>query len=270
MNTNDDALKLKEEILDTISVSEEPLTFGKLARISAIERKILKKAVDDLIVAGELTYTYRHGCSFIENSFAKPVRVSRHIVLVPYGISFSGNPGDVIIKMRHGISFGRGDHPTTRLALCGIEQAFRGADRLKNKSDVSALDIGTGSGVLAIACILFGAKRAIGIDIDSCARKESKENSEINGLGNRIEIPDMPVEKIEGKFSVITANLRYPTLIGLYPMMIDLTEKKSILILSGIRVSEAEELSGFYSKKHFKCLWEEKEKDWTGFIFQRI
>ena len=94
-------------------------------------------------------------------------------MLVPHGLSFTGDPGDVVIRLRHGISFGSGDHPTTRLALRGIEQVFFETGQLINKSSDSALDIGTGSGVLAIACLLLGVKRAIGIDTDSCARKES-------------------------------------------------------------------------------------------------
>lgn len=268
------AVRLKEHILEAVSVSSEPLTFGKLGKIVTdrfgAERKALKKAVNDLIAAGELTYTYRHGCSFIEKSFAKPVRVSERIVLVPYGMRFSGDPGDVVIKMRHGISFGSGDHPTTRLALRGIEHIFHEIGELMNRGIGSALDIGTGSGVLAIACLLFGVKRAIGIDTDSCARKESKENAEINGLGNRIEISDMPVERIEGKFSIVTANLRYPTLINLYPVMIGLTGTDSMLVFSGVKISEADELRSFYSNESFRCLREEKEKNWAGFVFRRI
>jgi len=273
MNMNADALRLKELILEEVTLSQEPLTFGKLGKILTdrfgAQKKALKKAVDDLIAAGELTYTYRHGCSFIEKSFAKPVRMSERIVLVPYGLSFAGDPDDVVIKLRHGISFGRGDHPTTRLALRGIEQAFHETGQLINTSDSSVLDIGTGSGVLAIACLLFGIKRAIGIDIDSCARKEAGENAEINGLGNRIEISGMPVEKIKGEFSIVTANLRYPTLISLYPVLVDLTGTGSMLVISGIKVSEADELSGLYSKKHFRCLREEKEKGWACFVFKR-
>ncbi len=274
MNRKEEAVRLKEQILEAVSDSLEPLPFGKLGNIvrerSGAERKELKKAVDDLIAAGELTYTYRHGSSFIEKSFAKPVRVSERIVLVPYGMRFSGDPGDMLIKMRHGISFGSGDHPTTRLALRGIEQVFYETGKFINERNSSVLDIGTGSGVLAIACLLLGVKRAIGIDTDSCARKESRENAEINGLGNRIEISDMPVEKIKGEFSILTANLRYPTLINLYPVMIKLTGKDSMLVFSGIKVSEADELSKFYSKEHFRCLWVEKEKDWAGIVFKRI
>ena len=274
MNRKAEADRLKEHILEAVSDSSEPLTFGKIGKILTgqlgTERKVLKKAVDDLIAAEQLAYTYRHGCSFIEKSFAKPVRVSERIVLVPYGMRFSGDPGDVVIKIRHGISFGSGDHPTTRLALRGIEQVFYETGQSINKSNSSALDIGTGSGVLAIACLLFGVKRATGIDTDSCARKEARENAEINGLGNRIEISDVPVAKIEGEFSIVTANLRYPTLINLYPVMIDLTGIDSMLVFSGIKISEANELSRFYSKEHFRCLLEEKEKDWAGFIFKRI
>lgn len=270
MKRDDESLNLRERILETVAVSGEPLTFGKLAKIFVIERKILKKAVEDLIAAGELTYTYRHGCSFIEKSFAKPVRVSERIVLVPHGLSFTGDPGDVVIRLRHGISFGSGDHPTTRLSLRGIEQAFHEAGRLINKSNRMALDIGTGSGVLAIACLLFGIKKAVGIDTDSCAIKEAEENAEINGLGKRIEVSGLPVAEIEGEFSIVTANLRYPTLISLYPLMIDLTVKDSILVVSGVKASEADELSGVYSAKHFRLLWEAKEKGWAGFVFQRI
>ncbi|MBU1183114.1 MAG: hypothetical protein KKF00_13310, partial [Proteobacteria bacterium] len=91
------AARLKEHILEAVSDSSEPLTFGKLGKILTdrlgAEKKVLKKAVDDLIAAGELTYTYRHGCSFIEKSFEKPVRVSERIVLVPYGMSFASDPG---------------------------------------------------------------------------------------------------------------------------------------------------------------------------------
>jgi ribosomal protein L11 methyltransferase len=270
MNSNDDASRLRKRILETVAVSDEPLTFGKLAGILAVGRKTLKKDIDELVAAGELAYTHRHGCSFIEKSFAKPVHVSNRIVLVPHGINFPGDSGDIIIKMRHGISFGIGDHPTTRLALRGIEQAFHGSGKLKNKNNMLALDIGTGSGVLAIACLLFGVKRAVGIDTDSCAIKEAGENAEINGLGKRIEVSGQPVAEIEGEFSIVTANLRYPTLKSLYPVIVDLTGTGSMLVISGIKVSEADELSGFYSKKDFRCLWVEKEKGWAGFVFQRI
>lgn len=271
-----DAGRLREDILEAVAASPERLTFGKLGKIlksrpEIIKRDDLKSAVGELVSAGELTYSYKHGCSFLEKSFEKPVRISKRIVLVPHRMQFSGGTDDLVIKMQSGISFGRGDHPTTRLGLRGIEYVFEDT-AFSGSCGVNSivLDIGTGSGVLAIACVLFGAGRATGIDTDTCARKEAMENAVINGLGERIEISDMPVEKIKGRFSIVTANLRYPTLISLYPLMVKLTEKGSMLIFSGIKISEANNLCLLYSKNHFIMRREEREKEWSAFVFCRI
>jgi ribosomal protein L11 methyltransferase len=117
---------------------------------------------------------------------------------------------------------------------------------------------------------MLGAVSAAGIDTDPCARKEAAENAGINRLGNRIEILDTPVENIKGRFSIVTANLRYPTLIRLYPLMLKLTVKGSMLVLSGIKIPEANGLSLLYTEKHFMVSREESEKDWCAFVFRRI
>ena len=275
MMFSQDAGRLREDVLEAVAASPELLTFGKLEKVLKsrieIKRDDLKSAVDELVSAGELTYSYKHGCSFLEKSFEKPVRISKRIVLVPHRMQYPGGTDDLVIKIQSGISFGRGDHPTTRLGLRGIEYVFEDT-AFSGSCGVNSivLDIGTGSGVLAIACVLFGAGRATGIDTDPCARKEAMENAGINGLGERIEISDMPVEKIKGRFSIITANLRYPTLISLYPLMVKLTEKGSMLVFSGIKISEANNLCLFYSKNHFIMRREEREKEWSAFVFRRI
>jgi ribosomal protein L11 methyltransferase len=270
-----DAGRLQADILEAVAASPELLTFGKLEKVLKsrleIKRNDLKRVVDELVTEGELVYSYKHGCSFLEKSFEKPVRISKRIVLVPHRMRFSGGPGDVVIRMQSGISFGRGDHPTTRLGLRGIEYVFEDTAFSGSRGfNSTVLDIGTGSGVLAIACVLFGAGRATGIDTDPCARKEAMENAGINGLGKRIEISDMPVEKIKGRFSIITANLRCPTLISLYPLMVNLTGTGSMLVFSGIKISEANDLCLLYTKNHFIMRREEHEKEWRSFVFRRI
>jgi len=267
--------RLREDILEAVAASPELLTFGKLDKVLKsrieIKRNDLKNAVNELVSAGELTYSYKHGCSFLEKSFEKPVRISKRIVLVPHRMQYPGGTDDLVIKMQSGISFGRGDHPTTRLGLRGIEYVFE--DTAFSGScgvNSTVLDIGTGSGVLAIACVLFGAGRATGIDTDPCARKEAMENAGINGIGNRVEISDMPVEEIKGRFSIITANLRCPTLISLYPLMLKLTGKGSMLVFSGIKIPEANDLRLLYTESHFIMSREESEKDWCAFVFRRI
>ncbi|MGB5158050.1 50S ribosomal protein L11 methyltransferase [Desulfobacterium sp. N47] len=265
---------LKEYIYETISSSLESLTFGMLYKISnkhfKIERYDFKNTVDELVAEGEIRYSYRHGCSFLEKSFEKPIQISKRIFLVPHQMNFSVRPDDIAIKIQSGISFGRGDHPTTRLALKSIEYAFESNsffDSCCRNSTV--LDIGTGNGILAIACVLFGAKTATGIDTDTCARKEAKDNADINGLGDRIIISDKTVENITGQFSIITANLRYPTLKRLYPVMTELTATDSLLIFSGVKVSECNELARLYTKNNFICCREESEKNWCALVFKK-
>lgn len=267
-------VSLHENILEALASSPELLTFGKLEKALKsrldIKRDDLKRAVGELVTKGELVYSYKHGCSFLEKSFEKPVRISKRIILAPHLMSFTGGPDDVIIRMKSGISFGRGDHPTTRLGLRGIEHVFEDAAFSESRGDnLTALDIGTGSGILAIACILFGAGRAVGIDTDYCARKEAGDNAEINGVGNRIEISDMPAEEINGRFSIIAANLRSPTLINFYPLMLKLTKKGSMLVFSGIKVSEATDLSRLYAKEYFNVIRTESEKGWCAIVFRR-
>lgn len=270
-----DAGRLREEILEAVESSPALLTFGSLEKIlkirPGIKRSDLKRAVDRLVTESELAYSYKHGCSFLEKSFEKPVRISKRIILAPHGIEFSGEPDDLVIRMRPGVSFGRGDHPTTRLGLRGVEYIFVDA-AFKGKCGTcsAVLDIGAGSGILAIACVLFGAGRATGIDTDPCARKEAGDNAEINGLGDRIDISETPVERLEGCFSIITANLRSPTLMSLYPLMVKLTDKGSMLVLSGIKTPEAKDIRLLYTGKHFLMSWEESEKDWHAFVFRRI
>lgn len=275
MDLMTDINKLKEHIYETVSSSLELLTFGMLYKVLKkqfkIERADFKNAVDELVAAGEIYYSYKHGCSFLEKSLEKPVQISKRIILVPYQMKYLKKYGDTVIKMQSGVSFGRGDHPTTRLALRGIEHAFELNSFIGNSdTDSKALDIGTGNGILAIACVLLGVQNALGIDIDKCAIKEAREHVIINGIANRIEISDMPVEKITGHFSIVTANLRYPTLKSLYPLIAKITEKKSMLVFSGIKVSECDELSKLYTKNLFTYCWEEREKDWSAILFKRF
>ena len=89
-----------------------------------IRKNRVQRAIRDLVAAGELAYTFEHGRTFLEPSFDRPVRVGERIVLTPPGKEFQPGPGDVVICIAPGASFGGGRHPTTRLALRGVEFAL--------------------------------------------------------------------------------------------------------------------------------------------------
>jgi ribosomal protein L11 methyltransferase len=262
---------LRRKVLAMVEESSSRLTPGELrkrllGKIFADE-KAIKAAISDLISSRELKYTYQLGCSFLEKSYEKPTRVSRRVVLKPPGMVYEPGPGDIVIDILKGASFGFGDHPTTRLAIQGIETALSENNGILDADNSRALDIGTGSGVLAIATVLMGIKGAVGIDIDPCSRAEAQKNIQLNGLEHRINILDVSVEGIKETYSLITANLRYPTLMHLCPHIARITQKKGAVVVSGIKSDEVEDLSEGFTRCGFQCTWKDVEKGWAGMVF---
>jgi len=268
-----DIKAIREKVFEIVSESKRRLTPGELEKRLpqrlTTDKKALKTAIRNLVEDRELVYTYNFGCSFLEKSFNKPTRISKRIVLKPPGAFYRPASDEVAIELQHGASFGSGEHPSTRLAVRGIEQALSKKEFFRERRDICALDIGTGSGVLAIVAVTLGAKRAVGIDIDPCARAEAKENVKLNNLENRIEIHGRNIEKIDQKFPLITANLRYPTLKRLCSHITEITEKGGSVIISGIKTSEVSDLLNIFTQEYFRCVWKEFEKGWAGLVFVR-
>jgi ribosomal protein L11 methyltransferase len=262
---------IHRKLLAIVEESNRRLTPGELkkrllGKIS-VDAKALETAINDLVFSRELIYTYQFGCSFLEKSYEKPTRVSRRVVLKPPDIVYEPASCDIVINILKGASFGFGDHPTTRLAIQGIETALFNKYADIHVDNGCALDIGTGSGILAIAAVLIGIKRAVGIDIDSCARAEAQKNIRLNGLEHRIKILDTSVEDIKEAYSLITANLRFPTLKQLCPHIAGITQKKGAVVVSGIKSDEVEDLLDTFAQNGLQCMWRAGEKGWAGLVF---
>ena len=268
---NKDDEDIRRKVMAMVEESSSRLTPGELRkRLSVkinVDEKTLKTVISDLVFSRELTYTYQFGCSFLEKSYEKPMRVSKRVVLKPPGMVYEPASCDIVIDILKGVSFGFGDHPTTRLAIQGMEAALSVNHGILEADNSRALDIGTGSGILAITAVLIGIKRAVGIDIDACARAEAQENIKLNGLEHQINILDTRIEDIKETYSLITANLRYPTLMRLCPHMAGITQKKGAVVVSGIKSEEVEDLLDTFAQNGFQCTWKAEEKGWVGMVF---
>jgi len=224
---------IRQKVFETVSESKKKLTYGELEkRLSqkfAVHKKVLKRAISELVADRQLVYTYNFGCSFLEQSFNKPTRISKRVVLKPPGMRYTPKSDEVVIVIPQGASFGSGEHPTTRLAVRGIEAALSGKNCFVKTNHTRALDIGTGSGILAIAAVSLGVKNALGIDIDPCSRSEAGKNIILNNMEDQIQVLDRNIENINEKFSLITANLRYPTLKRLCSHISKITEKPGMV-----------------------------------------
>ena len=263
---------LKQKILELIFNSNKKLTPSSINNILFselnIKRKEIRKAINELISERELDYTYIFGNSYVEKSFNRPVRISSSVIIKPYNITYTPDDTDIVIDIFPGVSFGSGEHPTTRLAVQGIEYALKDQKLIRNFHHSSVLDIGTGSGILAIAALKFGIETGIGADTDNCSISEAKKNAHLNGLKNRLRILNAS-ETIDKTFSLITANLRLPDIMNLFPVISKNSKPGAPVILSGIRPEESDAVTDRYTKKNFKCLLTSEEKNWSCMVLQK-
>jgi ribosomal protein L11 methyltransferase len=126
------------------------------------------------------------------------------------------------------------------------------------------LDIGTGSGVLAMAAVMLGIETGLAVDIDPCAVAEARANVELNGLGRRITVSDQAADTIDGSYDLVTANLRTPTLVRLAPVLAARIPPQGALVLSGSRAEECGELLGELDRHFLNPVWRGEEQEWVG------
>ena len=259
-----------------VAESLHKITPGQLAntlsRKHALSVKQARAVINALVCQGELIYVYESGCSFVATSFRRPVNVSRRIVLLPPNLSYRPKNHEITVRIRAGAAFGTGEHPTTRLALRGIEYALLDNDPNRRRNETTVADIGTGTGILAIAAVKLGVKRGIGIDRDPCARSEAIENIKLNDLEEKIRISHRPLESLnpQNRFYLITANLRTPTLMQMCAHMATLADGRGNIVFSGIKAQELADIISVYGASGFVPCWQEIQKGWVGIVFRRV
>ena len=166
--------------------------------------------------------------------FAHPVRAGR-IVVVPAWIDRpETGPDDLVLEIDPGRVFGHGGHPTTRLLLEELDRRITGGE--------SVLDVGTGSGVLAVAAKKLGAGRVVGIDIDPGCVPVTTANAERAGVA--VEVSTTPLAEVEGTFDLVLANIGADVLVELAPL---LQARGGVLLLSGLLVDRIDDVAGAYA-----------------------
>ena len=168
-----------------------------------------------------------------------------------------------IIWLDPGLSFGTGDHFTTRFCLEMI-------DRLVPTGEVdSVLDIGTGSSILAMAARLLGAARVTGTDHDAIALEQARANLVLNGLQDQIEllVSDILHDPPKGSFDLICANVYTTILIEIAPAVA--AAAKTYVVVSGIRDPELELVAEAYRNQGLTELFRDGDGEWGGLAFKK-
>jgi ribosomal protein L11 methyltransferase len=163
----------------------------------------------------------------------RPLDVGR-VRVRPSWIQEPPPAGAVEVVLDPGMAFGTGTHPTTALCLAAL------SDLLGERPGASVLDVGTGSGLLAIAARKLGAGRVAGNDEDPVAVAVARENAEKNGAA--LELTGAPVEEIPGAFDVVVANILANVLVALAPALAAKVAPGGVLLLSGILHPQEDEV----------------------------
>ena len=166
------------------------------------------------------------------------------------------DPGDrIVLNLDPGLAFGTGTHETTRLVLQVIEKYV--------KPGAKFLDVGCGSGILAVAALLLGSESAVGVDIDEMAVKTAKENAQLNNVADRFEVLcGNLTDKISGKYDVVAANIVADAIIALSGDVDRFMNKDSVYIMSGIIDMRSAEVEAAVSEK-FDIIERYEENGWV-------
>ena len=198
----------------------------------------------------------------------KPIRIGKRLIIVPAWLNPPLAPDDVPIRLDPGMAFGTGTHPTTQLCLAAIERHLQ--------PGTPVIDLGTGSGILAIAAAKLGAGPLLAVDIDDEAVRVAKENAAANGVADHIHIEKGSLaEVLAHQFGMasapfVVANILARVIVDLLGQgLAQAVTPGGLLVVSGILASQAFEVNAALKTRDLTILAHEHIEDWTAIIARR-
>jgi ribosomal protein L11 methyltransferase len=187
----------------------------------------------------------------------KPIHVTDRIVIKPTWHEYSPVPDELVITIDPKMSFGTGYHETTRLVLRLMERFVR--------PGMSILDVGTGTGVLAITGIRLGARNAVGIDVDEWSSTNAQENVRLNRVENQVTIRQTELACLPPMtFDLITANIQLNAIVSMLTQMGKRLAGGGVLLLSGLLANDNDEIMGSLSQNGFTMCEKIRENEWIA------
>jgi ribosomal protein L11 methyltransferase len=189
------------------------------------------------------------------------VHVSDKIVIKPTFKDYSPKSNEIVLTLDPKMSFGTGDHQTTKICLMFIEKYIQ--------RGMKVLDAGSGTAILGITAAKLGADKVIAFDIDEWCYDNGIENSQLNNVADKVEIRKCELKEIEqNDFDLIIANIQKNILLELAGGFKSRIKSNGILILSGLLEMDREAIVSKYSENGFKEIDYLKMDDWIGIVFQ--
>jgi ribosomal protein L11 methyltransferase len=200
--------------------------------------------------------------------YFKPVRVSERLTIKPTWEEYTPeSPDEKIIELDPGMAFGTGTHPTTSLCLRTLETVIQGGEEV--------IDVGTGSGILAIGAIKLGAKHVLALDLDPVAVISARENVELNGLEQQITVKESDLLSVLGSqdpalgvqlpVKVVVANILAEIILLFVDDVYNALESGGTYIVSGIWKNKEQVVHDALVASGFEVSAIHREEDWLAF-----
>lgn len=192
-------------------------------------------------------------------------RIGERVVIRPPWREYEPKDDDVVIVLDPGMAFGTGLHPSTRLSMLGTEEVVQPGD--------TVLDVGTGSGILAIAAVKLGAVKADTVDVESVAVKATAENAEANGLTDEIKVELGSVGEGQPfwgeQYDVVLANIIARVLIELSEAIVAHTKPGGKIVLAGIIESREQDVIDAFTAAGASVTNRRFAEDWVSLVLTR-
>lgn len=192
----------------------------------------------------------------------KPTRASEHVVICPSWEECERKKDEVLITLDPGSAFGTGTHATTQLCIQAIEKYLK-------KGDETA-DIGTGSGILAITAVKFGATRAVAIDNDPLVIDVAKDNAQVNGVFSKIDFSHATADMLTEQFDFVCANILHNILAEIMGDLKNIMKPQGYMVLSGILDEKKPIVLEAVEKHGLKIIETLYQDQWTAFVVQKV
>ncbi len=193
----------------------------------------------------------------------QPIRIGEHILIRPSWVGMDRSPGDIEIIIDPKQAFGTGHHVTSQLLVEWLEHCIQGGERV--------LDVGTGSGILAMVALRLGARSAVGVDSDSVAIACAKEYAKVNHFDSKLELhaQDIGALSADNSFDLLLANIDRRTLLANHSTLGKLSNPQTNLLVSGILNVDEFDIVRKYTGNGWRCVEVRKREEWIAIHFQR-
>jgi ribosomal protein L11 methyltransferase len=190
------------------------------------------------------------------------LHLGRRVVIKPTWRAYRPKEGEVVLEMDPGMAFGTGLHPTTRLCVEAVERLVQ--------PGMSVLDLGTGTGILAMAAARLGARHVLGVDIDSEAVLAATRNVRTNALSDRVSIERGSLSDVTDTYDLIVANILAPVIITMAAAgLADRLAPTGSLVVSGILEEQIAEVTTALATHGLQVTEERIQEEWAALSARR-